>query len=287
MTTTSTTTNFNFRTKFKKLISAENYIYVNRAFEEFCNLSSCEARERLWRLTYSSQSAVAEIAKLNLTLSIIPPVNFMAFRNELRFQYEEIYPYLLKPSMDAKIEPAYSTLVAKTDKVVASNIFDHCHAIMQTGEDIGRILFLLKSEKDTNYFGGIRSLNFNMDEAEYLKPYHIEIHNLLASMKDFFENDVPFHMEKEEDDENEEVEAQISEEECNESHEEKPNEILKKFKLITPEELLIHRDVFYSYVNGSDMNILLEIGHLGFDLNEVIEKKAKIQSFLYAAEDLS
>lgn len=284
-TTNNMNANFNFRTKFKKVLNDENYSAITSAFQKFCNFTTCEARKTLWNLTYSSTKALEVLSYLGLSSEIISYDNQMIFRNELRFQYEQLCPSFMLPSMEDLIKSKFSALESKTDIIVANIVFDYCHAAMIKDEQIDRILFLLKSEKDTNYFGGIRSLGFNMEEAQYLKPFHIEIHNLLASMKDFFENDVPFYMEEEE----EKVEAveQISEEESTELPEKKSDETSSKFKSITPEALLIHREIFASYVYGNDMNILMEIGHLGFDLNEVIAKAEKIQSFLNAAENLS
>ena len=71
------------------------------------------------------------------------------------------------------------------------------------------------------------------------------------------------------------------------SKEEKADiEPVKKFKALTPEELLVNKAVFEAYVYGSDMNILVEIAKCGFDLNEVIAKAEKIHNFLNAVEDV-
>lgn len=285
MTTTNNfSKTFNFRTKFKKLLKDENRTEIVSAFNRFCDLNSVEAQDVLWRMTYSQDTALEEVYKLGLNSAIIPSEDFLLFRNELRYQYESFiqdflqYDYLKD---NEETHNAFEQLKKCSDSIVASIVYDHCDTVWDN-HFFERTLFLLKSEHENHYFGGIRSLGFNMEEAKYLKEFHIEIHNLLASMSEFFENDNPLYVEEEE----KVIEGVVSEEKI-EILEEKPAETLKKFKPVTPENLLIYKDVFDAFTHGNDMNILGDIANLGFDLNEVMAKAEKIKNFIIAAENLS
>ena len=60
---------------------------------------------------------------------------------------------------------------------------------------------------------------------------------------------------------------------------------LPHFKNLTVHEVLAHQDMFASFVEG-DMNILLELGNFGYDLNQIMEKKAAISNLLSAVKAL-
>jgi len=279
MTTTSTKTNFNFRTKFKKLLNDENILVITKAFENFCIHSSTVARDILWRMTYSTDSAYQEIYNLGLNQKNIPTEKILLFRNELRYQYEQKYSNFLKLNSEGELEEVYSTLMNKTDSIVANVVYNRCY-LERNSSEINRILFLLQSEKEQNYFGGIRSLNFNIKETEYLKLYHTEIHNLLQATYIAFNSEefdeLPFYMGEEESIE-EIGENLISEESVDNS---------SVYKILTPEEILMHKDIFKSFAEKGDLNLLIPIGQLGVDLNEVSSKKEEIYNFIKAADAL-
>jgi len=270
-TTNSMNTKFEFRTKFKKLMNDENSQAIIRAFEKFCSLESEDALDVLWRMTYSQDKAFEEVYKLGMDNKMISSESFLVLRNELRYQYEK----LIQPEFtsfwteydDEKIQEAYLILEKCTDSIVASVVYDYCHEVLDKPvSDISRILFLLKSDKENNYFGGIRSMDFHKpEEAEYLKQYHIEIHNLLEALNTFVNEEnfeLPFYMEEEENEE----------------------EITSELKKLTPEEILAHKEVFKAFEESNDFNLLVPISQLGFDLNEVIIKKEEIYNLIKAIE---
>lgn len=295
MTTTNNNINtkFEFRTKFKKLLKEENEPCIIKAFENFCKLESKDALEVLWRMTYSSEAAWIEIYNIGLDQECISVENILSFRNELRYQYEQLvqteFTSFGKNHLDKKIQEAYKRLENRTDSIVASVIYDYCHETLDMPlSEISRILFLLNSDKENNYFGGIRSMKFNEVESDYLKAYHIEIHNLLSAINTYSnEEDVelPFYMEGEEEEEAvvEEV-IHNTNELLNEKSEE--NHECYEYKALTPEEILLHKQPFESFVNENDFNLLVVIGQLGFDLNEVMIKREEILNFINAANTL-
>ena len=73
----------------------------------------------------------------------------------------------------------------------------------------------------------------------------------------------------------------------NKAQAKQPVEADSGFKPLTPEGILENKDVFASFVESSDMNILLQIGKLGFDLNKVIAKKDAIIKLFEAAKALN
>lgn len=275
MTTTSNmNTKFEFRTKFKKLLNAENCASIISAFDKFCSLDSVEALKVLWKMTYSRDIALDEVFKLGLDAQMLPSEKILVLRNELRYQYEKLVEesfLQFYKGDDAKISNAFATLKSSSDGIVASTVCDFCILSVQKYE-LERILYLLNSEKETYYFGGIRALGFDMIEADYLKPYHTEIHNLLKAMSD----SIPFYSEEEE----------REREECKDVTTETPIESITQFKKITPEEILKSKESFKKIVESNYLNMLIDIAKLGFDLNEVVDKKEEIFRFINAAENL-
>lgn len=289
-TTNNMNTNFKFRTKFKKLLNDENYSAITSAFEKFCSLDSVDAIEILWRMTYSKDKALEEVYKLGLDSKIISPENVLALRNELRYQYEQlVQPEFLQFYRDSgeTIENAFLELKECTDGIVASIVYESCDLMLCiSDEDIARTLGLLEHPKENYYFGGIRSMNFNMEEAEYLKPYHIEIHNLLEAMN----NHIPFYTDEEEEEckKVEKIEEPVEEvaESENKNIPEEAEAAVAQFKPVIPEEILAHKELFKTFTESDDFNTLLPIGQLGFDLNEVMIRKEVIHNFIKAADAL-
>lgn len=289
-TTASTNTNFSFRSKFKRLLNEENLPYFVSAFEKFCAYDKESALNCLWRLTYSKEIAIEEIRKLGVHPQYVPDENIHTFRNELRVQYEKFDTTFLDIDTPEEYKKEFEELVNQSDIIVANVIFFRCIDALN-GAQTDRILRLLKDEKDNNYFGGIRSLCFCKEAAEYLKPFHMQIHNLLEKLRIYFSDyrvEIPFIDE-------DEYLAVIDEESSNQTdfeekvEEEHPKQICDKselmFKALTPAEILAHQEVFKPFVEEEDMNILLLIGKIGFDLNEVMAKQEKIRNLIWAIED--
>ena len=171
---------------------------------------------------------------------------------------------------------------------------------------INRLLFLLKSDKENNYYGGIRSLFFSYDEADYLKPYHVEIHDMLNALHEHYKNqcgttsknlpfeglanliedagmDLPFDLEAVPTQTADEVIQEFLDATEPESPAEEPVVVISGFLCLTAEAILANKDVFESFIKSDDLNVLFQLGQLGFDLNEVVAKKDKIIALLKAA----
>lgn len=298
MTTNNVNFEFKFRTKFKSLLNDENRFSVIRAFNQFCSLDSATALKVLWKLTYSNDRALEEIYKLGLNYDLISSEKVLVLRNELRYQYEEcIQDGFLQfyQGDDEKTKNAFAVLKNHSDAIVASVVCNSCMKFVRKFE-VGRILYLLSSEKEGNQFGGVRTLGFDMLESDYLKPFHQEIHDILKAMNEF----IPLSSEESEykdDDEKEiysseniedEIIAEVVEVEGAEEVEDmEPDVLNSQYKKIIPEEILKNKETFKNFIISNDFNMLIPIAKLGFDLNEVMRKKEEIFNFINIAEDLT
>lgn len=295
---------FTFRSKFENRLvtDAKRPVFMD-SFEAFCNLASDTARKILWRLTYNDDEFLEKnLHELGLTLEIVPLDKVLTLRDELRYQYELLYPDFLAIEVPDECLEAFTALKNHTDSIVANVVYGYCFSNSYLDNlSMSQILDLLGSNKENRYFGGLRSLGFSYKEANYLKQYHLLIRNLLKALYErnpqnihFFKNtpfdgldnclkdagiDLPFDIE----DIPAKAPTKISVETSSEVQDnEHPAEADSGFKPLTVQAILEHKDVFTSFVESSDMNILLQVGKLGFDLNKVIAKKEAILEVIEA-----
>ena len=313
------TENFEFRNKFAKLLNEENREEVTAAFEYFCKYSRKDAKNCLWELSYSDESAEAVLEEELALSEFIALENVPALRNELRYQYQERDAEFLSVSLQEDCQKAFDELKNYAGILVAYVV--HCHIAkrVQITEGLERILYLLKGEKEENYFGGIRSLSFSVAEATYLKQFHIQIAKLFDVMQSqaISENRSLANLDKmiaaagmqlypdESNEENDavapvaeviaEADAELAEsvEATDDKTEEMPIEIVKQqvidFEeekntektLLNHENILENKELFESFIQNCNQLI-----KLGFDLDEVINKSNKIKTFLDAAKEL-
>lgn len=301
---------FTFRSKFEKLVNSENRPVIEAAFKKFCSLDpkTTIARDLLWDLTYNPEVSSETLLKLGLNQKIISLENVSKLRDELRHQYEKLHKGYLTVDVSEEFIPAFEALSKKAGPIVASVVHELCSYRMLE-YNVPRALFLLRSDKENFFFGGICEVGFTSKEAEYLKPFHMEIHDLLKAMYEHqleasqntpFSGldsmikeagiELPFDVDEVpvktpvEATANTAVHATVESpvEAPNEAQAEQPAEANSGFKPLTPEGILEHKDVFTTFVKSSDMNILLQIGNLGYDLNTVIAKKKAISRVLEA-----
>lgn len=273
-------TQFNYRTKFKKILNESDVKKVDQAFNIFCNINDpAEAIDILWKLTFESAPYYLESQEINLPAQLmITQRNLEITRNELRVQYEQLHPDFLKVDVPDKCKEAFDTLVKQTDTIVAKVVYDNCHTkhLYVNDEEINRILYLLKSDKDTYHFGAIRRLGFDYEEANYLKQYHNEIHDILKFADSSIQNDdLPFYMSGEE----ESVVTVDKEQEPPRQNEECP-----ELKPVTLQDVIANQEIFKAFVEKDDFNLLIPIAHLKFDLNDVMNKREKIKNLVMALE---
>lgn len=317
----SKNTTFTFRTKFEKLVNDENRPIIVAAFEKFCSIDpeTTVARDILWDLTYNFGVSCRTLENLGLTQEIISPENVTKLRDELRHQYEKLNKGYLTVDAPDECIPAFEDLTKNAGPIVASVVYERCsYRILR--DDLPHTLFLLNSEFENYYFGGIRDTGFGYQEAEYLRPFSKQIHNLLKAMYDLQQDaasrntplsglgsiikdagiDLPFTFGEETQvavepvapveapveapvDTTVQAPVEAPVETLNEAQDEQPAKTNSGFKALTPNAILENKDVFTTFVKSSDMNLLLQIGRFGFDLNKVISKKEAISKVLEAS----
>ena len=249
-----------FRTKFKTFLTEENQQNIIEAFEKFCSFPHERARQFLWRLTYTEWCASMLFNEIGLNPESISYENCSNLRNELRFQYEKIHPNFLKLEMGEGAQAAQNQLAKYNGPVMVYIVTEACQKYLSKDLcNIEKTLHLLKSDLQNYNFGGLRSLEFNDEEARYLLPFSMDIHNLLEAL----------------------WYSGISSEEAKEQNDEE-NVEADGFKCLTAETVLANKTEFAAFSSTGDMNTLMKIGSLGFDLNEVVDKKGLIHSFLIA-----
>jgi len=291
-----------FRNKFRKIISSEveQDAYVS-AFRKYLKLSFEDALQILWSLTYDPETDVLERIGL---WDGNDPQNFIVLRNELRYQYEKVHPDFLQVDVPEKAREEFISLEKRTDSIVATVLFRNIKYRTMVFDESSkdRVAFLLDSNKENLQFGGIRSLGFNKRATEFLLPYHSEIHALYKALwrvhKEAHKN-TPLHnlgtlIEKAGMD----LPFDFGDSIPDIPNEEQPKEIVilpvaspitpevakTEFRRLFAENVFMYKDAFASFVKDDNMNALLEIGKLGFDLNEVMAKKEKIYNLISALQ---
>lgn len=300
-----------FRNKFKKLLTEDNYETTASAFQQFCDSFTPEsAIKYLWNMTYLQGDINLEEDELFWSF---PQENIIALRNELRFQYELRNPGFLDVQVSDECQEAFETLAKRTDAITAKVVLEHCknHSYLDESS-IERTLYLLSSDLEKNVFGGIRSLAFDWKAASYLKPFHMQIHDLLKALHDARREEYasygsnPFAelasmvdktcVESMEDKRPASPKPEVDLPSTNPKDSGKPREtedrlqiVVTKnpgFKALTTAQILKEEACFKEFI-GIDMSILRTLRDNGFDLNEIVDKAHKIRTLLLAADELN
>lgn len=154
--------NIVLRTKSQKLNSE-----AISAIKTILGLSKVVACNCVWN-AWCNPNGVSEEMGLNLS-----ETEAQIFANELRYQYELAHPY---ETHNGKV---LLKIAKKTNNVVAHEI--RGKIVEYSYYDITNIRragYLLRSDLEKSYFGGLRELGFSKLEAEKLKPFHCLISEL-------------------------------------------------------------------------------------------------------------
>ena len=189
-----------FRSKFLRLfetLSESTQKELYSIIEKFVNeQNDVYAADILWKITYNCFWGLSilglkvkdEIFKDILVLEEkyrspharpleIPPELVTPLKNELRFQRKKFHPDFLIVHFPEECEQPFKKLLdASADPVLTYVACYHCYDVcyLSNEQEVERILFLLKSKVKENVFGGIRSLKFSYEQAQYfmkLAPY--------------------------------------------------------------------------------------------------------------------
>ena len=173
---------FPYRTKFEKVLTKDNRQLVNEGFRKFCLLELDTAGKLLWDLDGDNAAAGAVLKYLGL--ESIPEEYVSLLKNELRYQYERIHGKCFEADrIPEKWKAAYVELVNNTNQIIANAVLWRCQLTLEMGDYIiDRVLYLLNSDNEKYYFGGLRQMGFDYQNANYLQPYRMYVHGLLKVM---------------------------------------------------------------------------------------------------------
>lgn len=189
-----------FRSKFVKQIQnlpEETQEGLKKVAIRFVNDENDDkCLDILWRMTYDPETALNMLgisiendailddeAEKNIQ---IPYVLTKNFRNELRAQRKKVHPEFMEIHIPDGCKEAFENfLKASADPILATATCNHCNKVYGdfTDEEISRIMFLLESPTEANFFGGIRSLKFGYAQTVCLKKYAYHIHDYLEGLR--------------------------------------------------------------------------------------------------------
>lgn len=287
------TNKIKFRSKFVKAFQHSNADeqVLRKAFEEFLKHGDTFALDLLWRLTFEPCSQGLWLIWLD-PQSISDEVHGV-LRNELRYQYTQEHPdFLSYDKIPVELADVFSNLSNRSDTIVANVVLQKCTVCIRTKVankeflELRKISYLLGSRKENNFFGGLKSLGFQHDEATYLKPYRQEIQKLFTLMVHDHIKDLAPDKEQVVEDVKVPEELDVDEILYDNSTATSTEQPADAFTKITPENILTHKDVFSSFALDGDLNALIQIGKLGFDLNAVSLKKEAIANIIKGANAL-
>ena len=186
MPTINNTMEITFRNKFASLLTDDNRAAMEAAVRKFCGYDNSYAIKCLWNLTCGNW-VDKTLGQLALSQELVSN-NLISLRNELRYQYELRHPGFLELDVPNSCREAFVALKNRSDALTANIVFDYCIChVHLDASTVQRSLELLSSDEERRYFGGIRSLSASLVyvEANYLKDFHMEIHNLLKALHEY------------------------------------------------------------------------------------------------------
>lgn len=135
------------------------------AIKSILDMDRDEARKFVWN-AWCDPTSIS--CAMGLTL---PESHVQLWANELRYQFETLYP---EKTLGG--EEAFLQLVKVTNNFVANEI--RGKIVEYSYRDMGsiqRVGYLLKSDVSKYYYGGFRELGFSEIEADKLKSIHCQV----------------------------------------------------------------------------------------------------------------
>lgn len=327
MNDTKENTDINFRSKFKKIIAEEDMETVREFFSDYCKSTGPkDAEEFLWVLSWIDGIKLAKgenetierkrelLENLGLNLDIIPIDKIGVLINELRYQYEQAHPLCFTMHVDQEfVEEKLRKLISKTNIVVGNVVCKKCFRRVRSATGLERIINSLGSQDEEQCIRGLKETGFTIDEAEYLKQFHIEIRDLMESIdkwnqkvndsvKSKGQQNSSANATAEEDEpqpaikKGQEEKAQDSDKvTCTSQHVcETANEPAEStnvpetttYKKLTYEDVLKNKQLFDAVTRSDVLEKIKAIQKMGLDLNEIFKKITEIAILIDAANTL-
>ena len=286
-----------FRTKFQKAFP-DKLERLADLFRDYLSLSENFFISILWKLTYDPRNLIYDENYDHALVKIyglfsdgeVELEKITLIRNELRYQYSLLDQTFLKsdnfyPSGDT-INSNFKLLANVTDDIVAYVIKGKCHAFFYYSyNDVARCLYLLRSSKKENTFGGLRTLGFSQVEADYLLPFGKEIANLLESINAEYTNNSTANSIIANKDSKVEARTEIRVPELEAHNYSDLSEAnickgdsemeVQNYVPITPQFVMNHRELFEKAIS-----VLKELDSFNISLQEVSSKSEAIEKLL-------
>ena len=188
--------------KFADHITPELAANLIPVVQDFNKKSEMAALGLLWKLTINPTTETLKVLRITTvnaenaespeqlkeaeTLIFMPSSIISRFRNELRYQYSVAHPGFPKVDYPESCTQAYKALNNATvkDHITCAVILSHCKSVIEnrTQKEIDRAINLLTHPKEPYAYGGVRTLSFHAEEADYLKRYAPQIGDLLKAL---------------------------------------------------------------------------------------------------------
>lgn len=198
MSITTNAYEIKFRNKFASKLPEELTETVTEAIRQVNSLSTQKALDTLWSLTcnpeetlqrlgMTTDKALSEGEDSLLRLpKLIPEELIIPLRNELRYQRTCVDKSFGKITVSDSLKDAFDAFydAISQDDITALAVLNNCQKFVHHFDDraMHRCLALLSSNKENFVFGGLRTIMFDFNEANYLLPFAEAIKHLLNAM---------------------------------------------------------------------------------------------------------
>ena len=262
--------NIQLRNKFLKACpNVETQNQVISECEYLCTLSPEHAITYLWKKFIEAHDPNENVDSSKF--------NLMVWR-ELRSQYTVAHPGFPQVFVPDSCQKSYATF-AEVNPVVAAVVTNITISYIKRNMPmICRTSFLLNSDKEANYFGGIRELGFSYAESTILKSFISQIREIFDSLCTYYQaidlsqEELPFSFSSEDESETSTLQSTI--EEVNEEDLEFKHEALALI-------ILQNRQIIEEFFQIAD-----SFETLGLNPEEILNKKDVIKDFLMVANKL-
>lgn len=188
-------TTFSVRSKAVALLDSPYKEQMVAAFGKFFTMNTDDAFNLIWELTYQHEETKSHLLKvLGLSPEMVPNLSLLLV--ELAAQYRAYVnrEFMLSPDLIDEVMPAFDAIFNR-DRATALFVYNMCtnYLIINHDDQINKNLDRLGSNAANRIHGGILDLIKAVDIPDkdsryalsaYLKPWYMEIHNLLKAMAD-------------------------------------------------------------------------------------------------------
>ena len=156
-------------TKLSKVLNEDQKARIEEVIEIYKSLPTHEVKMRLWNLTYRPEFALEKMGLTGQEGDEIFLKHYKGIRKELAEATGVCKIYNVNPTLESEV--ALQNVLG--DKFAFLRITEGIESAMlhYEKEELKRICYLLSSQKENNYYGGLKSLKLKDLEAKFFFPY--------------------------------------------------------------------------------------------------------------------